>query len=58
MVTDHASAAKACDAIDQDPSASMLGLNDNALYESAETDRVLAEWLHNRWPDKGWWERG
>lgn len=57
MISDTVSAAQACSAIEEDSSVSMLGLNDNVLYESAETSRVLAEWFHSRWPEKGWWER-
>ena len=57
MIASPSSAVRACEEIDADDTASMLGLNDNVLYDSDETRDVLAGWFERRWPRRGWWER-
>ena len=57
MIASPSSAMRACEEVDNDHSASMLGLNDNILYDSDETRDILTSWFEKRWPERGWWER-
>jgi 3-O-alpha-D-mannopyranosyl-alpha-D-mannopyranose xylosylphosphotransferase len=39
------------------PTAVMLGLNDNIERDADDAKRVLTEWFQQRWPEKTQWER-
>lgn len=44
------------DAIDSDPSISILGINDNIDHEYDTTRGLMTDWFEKRWPDKAAWE--